>query len=185
MCIIALSGSSVCIQPQHHVSYVLFYTAEHMSVCVSIGCTKCRSDTERTCACYFCVSYSFNGGTECAMAICFGSCFWSHTGLWTALQHAEGALLLLDSAHSDAVLEKHMKVALGSTITSTINGQEAAGRTVLAALASANMLTVRPYSSWCSDIPIAAKMLLNQPSPIVTAPSAVEFFCMRLLRYRV
>eukprot|EP00953_Heterococcus_sp_UTEX-ZZ885_P021665 12083-Heterococcus_DN1.PRE.1 len=102
------------------------------------------------------------------------------TGLWTAPQYAEGALLLLDSAHSDAVLEKHMKVALGSTITSTINGQEAAGRTVLAAIVRANMLIVRPYSLWCCDVPIAAKMLLNQPSPIVTAPSAAEFYCMSL-----
>jgi hypothetical protein len=166
---------------------VVLHCRAYECVCVSIGCTKCRSDTERTCACYFCVSYSFNasGGTDCAMAICFGSCFWSHTGLWTALQHAEGALLLLESAHSDAVLEKHMKVTLGSTITSTINGQEAAGRTVLAALVSANMLIWRPYSSWYRDIPIAAKMLLNQPSPSVTAPPAAEFYCMRLLRYRV
>jgi hypothetical protein len=103
---------------------------------------------------------------------------------WTAVQYAAASLLLLNSAYTNTVLEKQMKVVLGRTVTATVNEQETAGRKVLDALVSANMLSVRPHSDWCRDIPAEAYMSTrgSQPSPIVTAPSAAEFHCMGMLR---
>jgi len=60
-----------------------------------------------------------------------------------------------------------------------VNGRDA-GDLVLRALVKANALSLRPFSSTTKDIPLDAWGETKQA--IITTPSALSLFCMKLLR---
>ncbi|KAG5187039.1 hypothetical protein JKP88DRAFT_288381 [Tribonema minus] len=99
---------------------------------------------------------------------------------WTAAQFADAALLMLDSQFN-AVPRKQMEAQLGRHLTLDVTKQQAAGTRVLAALVKANRFSIRPFSEWTLDITPEA---YGEPraTAIVTAASAMELHCMRILR---
>jgi hypothetical protein len=100
---------------------------------------------------------------------------------YTAPMYATAALLVLDSAHH-AVGRDVMHVQLGRHVVgraSTDGEAMAAGVAVLGWLVDANAFSVRPQSDWAQDLPVEA---FAQDEIVVTAPSATDLYCIRLLR---
>ena len=122
---------------------------------------------------------------------------------YSAVHFACAAVHLLDSKHH-VVRLREMQLLLGrlSARGSTCGEESAkeAGKTVLQSMVRANALSIRPYSNWALDIPLAAYLSddqspvvapgataqAQQPIPnihtIVTAPSASDLYCMGRLR---
>ena len=127
---------------------------------------------------------------------------------FSAAQFACAAVCLLDAEHH-AVKYKEMQLLLGSIAAKGFTGSEddakLSGPTVLQSMVEANALSIRPYSNWALDIPLEAfedqnagkttpqstVQTVPQPpssnkiSTIVTAPSALNLYCMGQLRQQL
>lgn len=97
---------------------------------------------------------------------------------WTDAQYADAALQLLRSEHH-AVNKAAIKAVLGRHIVGSaakIGAARLAGAPVLDRLVEANALSVRPFSLWANDIPLAA--FGPNCEDVVTAPSTLSLWCM-------
>ena len=124
---------------------------------------------------------------------------------FSAVHFSCAAVALLDAKHH-TVISGDLTLLLGHLsvrgINCTEDDAELLGLAVLQSMVEANALSIRPYSDWALDIPHEAFQpdqntpkafqsdvqqaipppSSEKPSSIVTASSALEFYCMGLLR---
>ena len=103
---------------------------------------------------------------------------------YTAAPYACAAVQLMNAKHH-AVPKREMREQLGRQVVGPAASEveaEAAGETVLQHMVAANALSVRPWSTWARDIPIAA---FKSEVMVVTAPSAMDLYCINRLRPRL
>lgn len=103
---------------------------------------------------------------------------------YTAAQYAAAAVQLLDAKHH-AVAREDMQLLLGRLVVGAADDEDetkAAGDRVLQRLVEVNALSTRPKSFWAQDIPAEA---FEREKTVVTAPSAMDLFCIGRLRPRL
>ncbi len=102
---------------------------------------------------------------------------------YTAAQYADVAVQLLTNAPHHAVTKEDAHMLLGRHVVgSSARKSEAAaaGAIVLQRMVEANALSTRPYSKWAQDI---APQAFERGGIVVTAPSAMNLYCMGRLRW--
>jgi hypothetical protein len=110
---------------------------------------------------------------------------------YTAVQYAAAALEVLNSKHK-AVPEATMELVVGQyaepIATPRSEDEVEVGKNVLQAMVKANAFALRPQSKMARDVPAEAfaPQVPGEPvgkmASVVTAPTAVHLFCMKLCK---
>ena len=101
---------------------------------------------------------------------------------YTAVQYADAAVRLLDSKHH-AVTNYDMLELLGRREVGAAASRAeamAAGKPVFQCMVEVNALSLRTKSAWARDI--SAEAFERCGKTVVTAPSVMALYCMKLLR---